>query len=754
MTGIGPSGKSHVGADGADSTLSSLRSDSSLAAGEGSHRFTSVVKRMRSGPQDRSAPVASQPRTSGMAVPISSTGDEIKATKRQMGRLLEELDACRKAAKQAQNSSTEQELLDQLVEASSKLLEYRASLPPHVARSILSDDQARRLRDEALDAANKCNTLATPTIYALEESRKSAATVLDRIVQSNPPSDQLRRAVSSVANRYWACMEWWGKKALRSERMQSVCEAAAALPTTTDDMRQADEAALRLHTGWALYTKCMHLQSRVALAQVMIEPQASALEPAVRKILMDENGQVRLLGTFVDDVFPAFVSTRGAVLNKGRALDAEHCAVLEGVMERLSEFALALHDVVGNLSALGTGADLPLELLGEIVEGAWVTADEAKRLLSLQPRTPAIITPPADAGAAIPANTTGRAVVAEGSTTRRKGRGKRTPAEGAGSSAAGRMQPQLATADKATAPAAKVLVLSDLGTKKLVSAEEAQRASSSAAAHLAIWQAPPSIEALTPLLKRLDELLQFDLAGQQRAVSQARQMKPEDADHVVDTVVERLQMQAAEMQACVAALEEPRRSGLLTPAQVPEIHDKIVRLNMMSSQALGLAKAAKERKATTIIDCMKTYAFPSQKYLEYLQAAGELAPADVPRPLKGEPGTLFEFKLQPKALSNGATPSPMWVHIHTNRPVLVRQLATLDDAEFAACHVKSNEQRGYNRQWQNARAATGHENVVVHRGKLTPAFCKSLLSTVLSGHPRYPLAEAEHRSTQAARHGM
>ncbi|WP_028350671.1 hypothetical protein [Bradyrhizobium murdochi] len=753
MTGIGRAGKSYVGADGADSTLRSSRSESILAPGEGSQRFDSVVERMRSGPQDRSAPVASQPRS--MAVPISSTGAEIEATKRQMHRLLEELDASRKAAMQAQNSSEAQELIDQLVEASSKVLEYRASLPPHVARSILSDDQARRLRDEALDAADQCNILAKGTISSLEESRKSAADVLDWILKSNASPDQLRRAVLSVANRYEACMEWWGKKSLRSERMQSVCAATAALPSTTAEMQQAQEDALRLHTGWALYTKCMHLQSRVALAQVMIEPLASTFEPAVRNILMGENGGARLLGTFIEDFFPAFLSTYGAVLKSGgRALDAEPCAVLEGVMERLSEFALALHDVIGKLSALGTGADLPLELLGQIVEGAWVTAHDVMRLLSLQPKTPAFVTPPADAGAAIPANSTGRAVVAEGTTSRRKRKGKRTPVEGAGSSAAGRMQPQVATADNVTAPTAKVLVLSDLGTKKLVSAEEAQRASSSAAAHLAIWQAPPSIEALTPLLKRLDELLQFDLAGQQRAISQARQMKPEDADHVVDTVVERLQMQAAEMQACVAALEEPRRSGLLTPAQVPEVHDKIVRLNTMLSQAQGLAKAANERKATTIIDCMKTYAFPSQKYLEYLRAAEELAPADPPRPLKGEPGTLFEFKLQPKALSNGAMPSPMWVHIHTNRPVLARQLATLDDAEFAACHVKSNEQRGYNRQWQNARAATGHENVVVHRGKLTPAFCKSLLSTVLSGHPRYPLAEAEHRSTQAARQAI
>ncbi|MCP3440906.1 hypothetical protein [Bradyrhizobium sp. CCGUVB14] len=757
MTGIGRLRpfKSQVEAARADSTSgsSSSRSESGLAVREGSQSFDSVLDRMRSGPQDRTAPVLSQPRTSGTEVPISATGDEIEAAKPQMDGLLEELDGCRSAVTQIlRNSSEAQELIDQLVKAGANVLDYRASLPPHVARRVLSDDRARRLRDEVLHAADQCNTLATQTIYTLEQSRKSAATVLDRMRQSNAPSDQLSRAVSSVADRYAACMKWWGKKALRSEQMQSVCAATANLPGTTAKMRQAEEAALRLHTGWALNTKCMHLQSRIALAQVMIEPQASTFEPALREILMGENGRIRLLGTFIEDVFPAFVSTADAVLNcKGRVLDAEHCAVLEGVMERLSEFASALHDIGAKLSGVGTGADLPLELLGKIVEGAWVTAHEAMRFLALQPNTVAIIAPPADARAALPTNTKGHVVVAEGTTARRKEKGKRTPAAGAGSSAAGRTQPQVAASK--TAPAAKVLVLSDLGTKKLVSAEEAHaRASSSTTSHLAIWQAPPSMEALTPLLKRLDELLQFDLAGQQRTASQVRHMKPEDADHVVDTVVKRLQTQATEIQACVAALEEPRRRGLLTPVQLREVHDKIVRLKTTGSEAQGLAKALNERKATTRIDCMKTYAFPSQKYLEHLRSVEELAPADLPRALKGEPGVLFEIMLQPKALRNGAMPSPMWVHIHTKRPGHARQLAMLDDADFAACHVKSNEQRGYNRQWQNAQAATGHENVVVHRGKLTPVFCRSLLTTALTDHPGYPFAEAERWSTQAARH--
>ncbi|PVE22533.1 hypothetical protein DC522_20840 [Microvirga sp. KLBC 81] len=746
MTGIGRAGKSHVGAAGADSTWGSSSSgpEPGPAPGEGSQSFDSVVERMGSGPHDRTAPLVSQPPTSGVAAP---RGDEIKAANRKMRSLREDLDACRNAATQARNPSEAQELIDQVVKAGSEVLAYYASLPRDTARSILSDKQARRLRDETLDAADQCNKLATATIYELEPRRKKAADVLDKMRADNAPPDQLSRAVSSVAKHYLACMEWWGKKVLRSERMQSVCATTANLPSATPEMRKAEEAALRLHTGWALHTKCMYLHSRIALARLMIESQASTVGPAVREILMGANGRVHLLGTFIEDVFPAFLSTSDAVLySKGRALDAEHCAVLEGVMERLSEFASGVHGIVARLRDAGTGAELPLELLDQIVEGAWVTAHEVTQLLAVQPKMPAVIEPPARA--AILENT---AVVAEGHAARRKGKGKRTPAAGEGSSTAGLPEPQLARRDADTAPTAKLIVLSDLGTKKLASAEEAHaRASSSATGHLEMWQAPPSRKALTGLLKRLDELLQFDLPAQQSAVSQARQMKPEDADHVVDLVVKRLQTQAAEIEACVAALEEPRRRGLLTPAQVREVHDKTVRLKAMLSEVQGQANSLNARKTAIMIDCTKTYTFPSQKYIEQLRAAEELAPVDRPRALKGEPGTLFEIRLQPKALRNGAMPSPMWVHIHTKRPVHAGQLAMLDDADFAACHVKSNDQRGHNRQWQNARAAMGHENVVIHRGKLTPAFCKSLLSIA----PWYPLPEAEHASMQFARLGM
>ncbi|WP_439396990.1 hypothetical protein ACRQ5Q_08210 [Bradyrhizobium sp. PMVTL-01] len=737
MAGVGRADRSRVEPAEVDRTGELGRSspEPGLFPRERGQSFDAVLERMRS------AALASPPPTSDVAAP---TRHDFEAAERKLSSLVGELEACRRAATHARNLPERQDLMDQVIKAGSTLLEYYANLPPDLARGILPDDQARRLRDDTVMEADECNKVATWIIYELEESRKKAQGVLDGLKDVASP-DQLSRLFASVANHYVACMEWWGKKALRFERTQSVCAATAHLPSSTPDMRNAEDAALRHHTGWALYTKCMYLQSRIALTKVLVNSQARTFEPAVRDALIDESGRLRLLRTFIQDVVPAFLSTSGAVLNgDGAALDAEHRAVLEGVMERLSEFASQLSGMLDSLSEAGTAADLPLQLLDEIVEGAWVTANEVMRLLALQPKMEAAIEPPA--WAAMPENTV---PAGEGTPARRKGKARRAAAAGEGSSTARPPAPQLARPDAAGPPRGKIIVLSDLGTKKLATADEA-RASSSAADHVQMWQAPPSRKALPGLLARLDELLQFDLPAQQSAASQARQMKPEDAEHVLDVVIKRLQTQSSEIEACVAALEEPGRRGLLTAAQLPEVHEKIIRLKRMLSEVQGQANSLNARKAAIASDCMKTYAFPSQKYLEQLREAGDLASVDPPRALKGEPGTLFEIKLQPKALRNGAMPRPMWVHIHTKHPVHAWQLATLGNREFAACHVKSDEQRGYNQHWQSARAAEGHDNVVIHRGKLTPAFCKSLLSTA-AGQPWQPLPDPEHASAQMAR---
>ncbi|WP_394890323.1 hypothetical protein ACG873_02775 [Mesorhizobium sp. AaZ16] len=796
MTGINRSGRSRTEKRaGRAGEASSSRSQSSLAPGEGGQSFDAVVEQMRSvgidrrtpavplqrgvddAPRDRPsgpsvgihrtmdtarhaaaapraasprrrslpsmsegealAPVASRPPTSGVAVPISLSSEEINEAKRRMHGLLTEMTICYNASRQDLKSP---ELLDRVVAAGSAVLEYYASLPRPVARTIMDDTQVRSCRDLVCGAVNYYSRLAEATSHKLQGTQKASKDVFS-MIQSTATPDQLSRADLSVVKAHVACVDWWEKKVGHCERERFAWAAAGNLPSATAEMRQGEEAGLRLSTGGTLYAKVVHLQTQIGLARVKIEPQVSTFEAPVRELLIGENGRVRLLGDFVGDVGPAFLSASDAVTkNKGRPLDAEHCAVLEGVMERLSEFASAFQVIRTKLNDHQTDAGLPLELLSQIVEGAWIIAHDVMHYLELQPKPPAVALPadagaaiPAeDAGAAIPAETAGKAAMAEGAATRKKGKGKDKPAAGAGSSAAGRPEPQVAAAVSDPAPAPKVLVRSDLGTKKLVSAEDAQKSASAAAEKLAIWQAPASPKALTPRLERLDELLQFDLAGQQRTISQALQMKPEDVEHAVDTVVERLQTQATEMQACLAALEDFRLRLLLPSTQVPKVNEKTAHLKDMLSQAKGLAKTLTQQKEIMTIECMKTYAFPSQKYLEHLRAAGQLKAEDRPRALKvksGEPGSLFEIRLQPTALRNGATPNPVWVHIHTNRPVHTGQLPMLDDADFAACHVKSDEQRGHNRQWQDRRAAWGHDNAMIHRGKLTPAFCKSLLTT-------------------------
>ena len=351
MKGIGRAGPSELEAAGAESIRELSRSspESGLFPGERDQSFDAVVGRIRSEPDVRAATLANPPPTSDVAAP---TRDEIKAAKRELSSLLEELEACRRAAGHARNLPERQDLMDQVVKAGATVLAYYASLPPDLARRILPNDRARRLRDDTVREADECNEVATQIIYELEESRKKAQGVLDSLKDIASPA-QLSRLFTSVANHYAACMELWGKKVLRCERMQSVCAATAHLPGSTPAMRTAEDAALRHHTGWALFTKCMYLQSRIALVELLVNSQASTLEPDVRDALMDESGRVRLLGAFIGDVFPAFVSTAQAVLySDGAALEAEHRAVLEGVMERLSEFASGLSGMLDSLRGL------------------------------------------------------------------------------------------------------------------------------------------------------------------------------------------------------------------------------------------------------------------------------------------------------------------------------------------------------------------------------------------------------------------
>ncbi|SDA99667.1 type III secretion system effector, XopP/hlk family [Mesorhizobium qingshengii] len=765
MTGIGRSGKSRIADTGAG--LSSSRSQSSLASGEGSQSFGSVLERMSSsaaiargthddlggrysgastaphripaaapraaGSRRRSvssasdcealAPVATQPSTSGVTVSSSLSGEDINETKRRIRSLIDEIEVLEGKSLHSGTPSQSLYELDQIVNAGEELLQCYASLPKYVARRTLSDADVRQYRANVIKRANSANDLAQHIFETEEEEkRKRVQAIVSNLVNSNATVDQLSRSAPSRAKYHVACAELWDKIGQRHEIKRSVCIATADLPSSTAEMQREEEGALRLESGHVVNSRIMQLQSRINLAKFLAQ-QVTMLDEPIRARLIGENGQTGLLGNFIGEIFPAFLSTAKAVWQgKGRPFDSEHCAVLEGVLERLADFASALHSDVDRLMHQAS-AGLPLKLLTRIVDDAWIASEEVTYLLALQPKSPAPELP-ANADAATP-GAAGTTMVAESTTApRKKGKGKSKQAAGAGSSAAGRPEPQVAAAVSDPAPAAQVLVRTDLGTKKLVSAEEARNSASSAAASLAILQNVTAGQDTKSLVARSTELLKFDLPAQQSVVSRALSLKPEDAEHAIGLAVQRLQTQTAEIEACLSTLE----AFLLSKkGKLDDLHRLTVQLKEMLSQVRGLANRWDEKKAAMVTDCMKRYSFPSQNYLEKLLDAEELTPVDPPCALNPEPSNLFEIRLQPKALSNGTPPSPMWVHIHTTSKIYAQQLATLDSAEFAACHVKSNEQRGHNRQWQSSRAKKGYDNAI-HRGKLAPAFCKSLLS--------------------------
>jgi hypothetical protein len=219
------------------------------------------------------------------------------------------------------------------------------------------------------------------------------------------------------------------------------------------------------------------------------------------------------------------------------------------------------------------------------------------------------------------------------------------------------------------------------------------------------------------------------LPSQQRKVSRARrELAPDSAQHVTEETVLRLTQQAAEMAACLAEWDDRGARKLLSSAQISLVHDQIGRLRVMLADVKGEAQAFQDGMARATLDHMKIYPFPTQVHVQQLLDAGELAAAEPPQALKGEPGTLFELKLQPAVLRNGVLPRPIWLHIHTTQPVHADQLAKLSDESFAATHVKSDDRRGHNRQWQDAQARAGYDNVLIHRGKITPKLCRTLLA--------------------------
>jgi hypothetical protein len=668
-----------------------------------------------------------------------------------MAALLDRYEQCQNSLAQANATQGDQdrhERLDQLMDAGHEILALYASLPRHTAVRVFTDEEVRTLRNDILVADAQQVALSNPALLALNQQMTKDADLLARMARLNETRDaplDLSKLEARLRQNAADEHAWWEQKALRSERALAVCSLAAGLPSTSATDGAAEEAELRELSGELLFAQFIALNIRAELA---LSDLSHLIEPSPGEGRDDDSSLVSTLTAFRDDIRPAFQSTVDEVVKGGgRPLDPATCAVLEGVVGRLAEFASTLERQLPGLGDAPAAAGSPLGALEPFIEGAWITANEVAQLLARQPNAAGIVAPAGSTEVAATVADADSAPVtdaaAEGpASTQRKKKGRPAQpslAAGASGTASTSASPSAAVPSQAQAQAApaKVLARSALGTQVLADAQPnddaaplgSAPAEPAAPAAPVAAAAPPAAETLAQRLSRLEALAGFDLPAQQREVSRARrELSPESARHVAEAVALRLAGQATEMAACLAAWDDLDLRRTLNSAQQDQVHTQTRRLRVLLAEVQGQAKVLEDGMAAATLDHMKTYAFPTQAHVDELLQAGELAAAEPPRALKGEPGTLFELKLQPAALRNGVLPRPIWLHVHTAHPVRADQLVTLDDAAFAASHVKSDAGRGHNRQWQDAQAAAGRDNVLIHRGKIAPALCRTLLT--------------------------
>ena len=665
-----------------------------------------------------------------------------------------------------------------ICEACHALFTHRASLPRFEAIRLISD---RELEDTYVWLTTHIRDEMSRLTLINHESRvrplNDVVTLLWRHLPTIRNTGELldeqmlaglRDHVAAIMEHRPAFIEQWSANAFPGIKLFDI---EASLEANLPNLPLQDKAAVECNRrlSAALIAPC-RLQIMRALADsetINFAVRARFLDGPGSEKLLGENGLVALMETFGNDIWLASESIRDELLawDWGPAVADSALIVLDGLVARLTEFAAGLDAWLDEARHDPDLATLPLDSCKPLVEIAWLVANDALRLLGFLRPPHASPAPEEDVvSAAVEPRTVAPAPASASSSPRSgKGKGKKKakgkPARSAAASQSERSEPRepsgpaqtqaprssreaptsSASAASAAAsalqtgpetPATDGLARTELGTYMLVKAGQAQAAVPSAAPSAAPVRAgPPTPDELAELLARVDRLLAFDLSAEQRNVSQARRsLSPENAEYVTGNVIERLTRQAVDMRACLDVLDVPRQRWGLTAAQADDVHGKIEQLRSMQAQAEGVSRSLREQLHADTLDHVKRYPFPTQRHVERLLAEGALAPAGTVTPLDGEPGTLFELKLQPSPLRNGSMPRPIWLHVHTKRPVRARELATLRDATFVATHVKSDEQRGYNRDWEDARAREGHENVVVHRGKLTAALCRRLLA--------------------------
>jgi hypothetical protein len=142
------------------------------------------------------------------------------------------------------------------------------------------------------------------------------------------------------------------------------------------------------------------------------------------------------------------------------------------------------------------------------------------------------------------------------------------------------------------------------------------------------------------------------------------------------------------------------------------------------------------RIETHELDRIKNVRTPKSAHIEHLLEAKQVASVSAIRLLPSGPdpkrSTVFEARIQPSPRSDGTDPPAIYLHLHTHEPVEAGKCRSLQPKAFAASHLKSQEQHGYGRNWEELQRAMG-SGIQVHRGQTSEKLLKDLLGLTPAG---------------------
>ena len=278
--------------------------------------------------------------------------------------------------------------------------------------------------------------------------------------------------------------------------------------------------------------------------------------------------------------------------------------------------------------------------------------------------------------------------------------------------AAGSARPQPGPAGTSRTPT------SSTSSRETAAASEGIKA---AQARLRSFAAPPTLpEASAAALVALGKQLNKDTAALELMADPA--CNPLALGHMMRTAIESWFGNRAQWQRAKDAL-----------GAAPSGSDDVrAQLHGALTQRIAGIDALLDQVNHLELDSTKRYMFPKAVHVDKLLKADAVASVSSFRvlppfdPADPNKGTTFEAQIRLRPDSLGNPVPPLYLHVHTDRPVDAHTCRTLGFDELEAKHVKTADQSRLGRTWETFQRTVLGNDTRVHRGAMTPGVLDEL----------------------------